>query len=81
MTRQKQQITTGEAWCDEWMSKVADEPASMSQRKLDVVKAKGGGVAVLKRSAKARGVHLLQLTDDRGIELVAASTKSFKVLT
>ena len=81
MTRKKKPETPGRAWCDAWMSKVASEPASMTQRKVDSVKAKGGGVVMLKRSAKAHGVHLVQLTDDRGVVLIAASGKPFKVLT
>ena len=67
-------------WSEAWMLQVANQPTSMTQRKLDVVKARGG-IAALKRSAKKHGVHLVQLTDDRGVDLVAASTKPFKVLT
>ena len=68
------------AWCEAWMREVASNPASMTQRKFDVVVSKGGGVSVLKKRAKKHGVHLVQLTDDRGVVLVAASTKPFKVL-
>jgi len=80
MTRATRGSPTAEAWCDNWMDTLAANPASMTQRKLDSVRAKGGGLSVLKRSAKAHGVHLLQITDDRGVELIAASTHPFKIL-
>ncbi|GAC1558111.1 MAG: hypothetical protein NVS2B9_20430 [Myxococcales bacterium] len=52
----------------------------MSQRKLAAVEAKGGGLARLRREARARGVHLVVLVDDKGNELVAASLHPFRVL-
>ena len=68
-------------WCAKWMSDVCGRPASMTQRKLSSIESKGGGLRTLKKHAKANGVHLLQLTDDKGDVLVAASTKAFHVLT
>lgn len=68
------------AWCAKWMSDVTGRPASMTQRKLSSIESKGGGLRTLKKHARASGVHLLQLTDDRGDTLVAASTKVFRVL-
>jgi len=51
----------------------------MSQQKLSSIEAHGGlelGVAM----ARAHSVHLLQLTDDKGNILVAASREPFKTL-
>ena len=53
----------------------------MSQRKLDVVEGWPGGVDDLVREAKAQGVHLLRLTDDRGVQLIAASVHPFEILS
>lgn len=69
-----------EAWAAEWLDGVADGSKTMSQRKLSAVEAKGGGLAKLRKEAKARGVHLVVLTDDTGSELVAASPHPFKVV-
>ncbi len=40
-----------------------------------------GGVDALVREAKAQGVHLLRLTDDRGVRLIAASVHPFEILS
>lgn len=68
------------SWAGRWLDGVADGTKSMSQRKLTVVERMGGGLAKVRAEAKARGVHLVLLTDDKGNELVAASTHPFKVL-
>ena len=68
------------SWVAEWLDGVADGSKTMSQRKLSVVEAKGGGMAALRKEAKARRVHLVVLTDDQGNELVAASKHPFKVI-
>lgn len=52
----------------------------MSQRKTSSVEIHGGGIQALKREAKARGIHLVRLEDDKGNDLIAASLKPFKVL-
>jgi len=52
----------------------------MSQRKLSSVETRGGGLEAVKALARERGVHLLLLEDDKGEELVAASTKPFEVV-
>ena len=41
---------------------------------------RGGGIEAVKAVAEQKGVHLLLVEDDKGIELVAASTKPFKVI-
>lgn len=64
-------------WAERWLDGVTE--SSMTQRKLSTVLA-NGGIAALKAAAKKRGIHLLQLTDDRGVELVAASKHAFKIL-
>ena len=68
------------SWADAWLASVASHPNSMRQKKLSVVEAEKGGLALLRRTARARGVHLLLLSDDRGTPLVAASLHPFKVL-
>lgn len=51
----------------------------MSQRNVRWVNA-NGGLEKLISVAKGRGVHLVQLTDDKGNELLAASREPFKSL-
>ena len=67
-------------WAAEWLDSVADGSNTMSQRKLSSVEKHGGGIEAVKLIAKQKGVHLLLLEDDKGNELVAASTKPFKVV-
>lgn len=52
----------------------------MSQRKLDVVKRREGGLATVKTRAKSLGVHLAIFVDDHGDELVVASRHPIKVI-
>ena len=75
--------TTSEAasrWATEWLDSVADGSHTMSQRKLSSVLQRGGGIDAVRAIAEQKGVHLIILEDDKGNELVAASTKSFKVV-
>jgi hypothetical protein len=44
------------------------------------VEKRGGGLAAVKKAAKAKAVHLLLLEDDKGHQVVAASVKPFKVV-
>ncbi len=67
-------------WATEWLNKVADGTATMSQRKLSSVETRGGGLEAVKALAEQRGVHLLRLEDDEGNELIAASVKPFEVV-
>ena len=64
-----------------WIAKVRDKPGSMSQRKQDVVEGWPGGVDALVREARAGGVHLLRLSDDHGVQLIAASVHPFEILS
>ena len=67
-------------WAESWLEDVAQGKLSMSQRKLSRIEERCG-IDELKRMATSRGVHLLQLTDDKGVVLVAASMHPFTVLT
>ena len=55
-----------------WLEAVASGRASMSQRGVRWVEAQGG-LNIVVAAAKARGVHLVRLTDDAGKVLIAAS--------
>ena len=66
-------------WVDSWIGSVASGSAAMSQRAVSSIEAHGGLAAVVK-AARAKGVHLVQLTDDKGRILVAASRKPFTTL-
>lgn len=67
-------------WADEWLDSVANGISTMSQRKLSSISKRGGGIEYVKTIAKQKGVHLLQITDDKGNELVAASVNPFTVI-
>ena len=69
-----------EKWAADWLDGVAAGANTMSQRKLSSVEMRGGGLEAVKALAEARGVHLVVLEDDKGNELVAASTKPFRVV-
>ena len=51
----------------------------MSQRSFASIEAHGGIDAAV-AAADARGVHLLEVIDDKGVPLIAASMTPFKVL-
>ena len=67
------------AWMDRWITGVASGTATMSQRALTAIQ-QHGGLDNAVTLATARGVHLVQLTDDKGNMLVAASLHPFKTL-
>ncbi len=71
--------TDHEAWTNTWLDAVVAGTSTMSQRKLTSIE-KHGGLAEVRRLAKAKSVHLLLVEDDKGNELVAASLKPFKVV-
>ena len=66
-------------WLIQWIESVASGAATMSQRATATVEAHGG-LAAATAIAKARGVHLLKLTDDKGKSLIAASQHPFTTL-
>lgn len=74
------ELPVEEAWTERWLNSVADGSNTMSQRKLSVVESKGGGIKAVTKAAQAKGIHLLLIEDDKGNQLVAASTKPFKVI-
>lgn len=64
----------------QWIDEVRTRPGSMSQRKESVVSTWPGGVAALVKEARSKNVHLVRLTDDQGMALIAASVHPFEVL-
>jgi hypothetical protein len=66
-------------WLDEWLAGVADGRSTMSQRALSSIE-RHGGLAAAVAAAEAHKVHLVQLTDDKGRALVAASRHPFTAL-
>lgn len=66
-------------WIADWIDAVQSGEATMSQRARSSIDAHGGLDAVIE-AARARGVHLVQLTDDKGKLLVAASREPFTTL-
>ena len=64
---------------DRWLDSVVSGEASMTQRGVRWVEAQGGLDAVT-TAARARGVHLVRLTDDQGKVLIAASLHPFEPL-
>ena len=72
-------MTDGGAWLAKWLDAVASGDATMSQRTVTSIEAHGGMDAAI-REARARGVHLVELTDDHGKQLVAASLHPFRAL-
>jgi hypothetical protein len=65
---------------EKWLDGVVAKPSSMTQRKLSSVERMAGGLASVRKLAQERGVHLLLLEDDKGDQIIAASTKVFKVI-
>ena len=66
-------------WLTSWLDAVEDGSATMSQRARSAID-RNGGLAAAIDAAKARGVHLVELTDDKGNLLVAASRHPFTSL-
>lgn len=66
-------------WMEAWIASVADGEATMSQRSVASVE-RHGGIGKAVEAARARGVHLVRLTDDEGKVLIAASLQPFETL-
>ena len=66
-------------WMESWIESVATGAITMSQRKRTSIDAHGGIVAAI-AVARIKGVHLVQLTDDKGDILVAASREPIQTL-
>ena len=69
----------GSRWIEDWIASVAGGRATMSQRKVSSIESHGGLAAAVE-AARSQGVHLVQLTDDKGTLLVAASREPFVTL-
>lgn len=67
------------SWMDTWIGSVAEGKATMSQRSMASVE-RNGGIEKAVEVARARGVHLVRLTDDEGKVLLAASLHHFESL-
>jgi len=67
------------AWIAHWLDAVRDGGATMSQRSRASIDRHGGLDAVV-AAARGRGVHLAELTDDKGRSLVAASRHPIRSL-
>ncbi|WP_425230923.1 hypothetical protein [Sphingomonas sp.] len=72
-------MTSSDNGLDRWLADIADGHATMSQRGPRWVE-KNGGLDAIVAAARARGVHLLRLTDDEGKVLIAASREAFETL-
>ncbi len=66
-------------WAIEWLDAVASGTNTMSRRKLSTIE-KHGDLSAIKKLAEERSIHLLQLEDEKGDQLIAASVKPFKVI-
>lgn len=67
------------AWLERWLDAVQSGAAAMSQRKLSSIEAHGGIEQAI-AAATRRGVHLVELIDDKGAVLVAASRHPLRTL-
>ena len=72
--------TSHEKWASDWLDSVANGSSTMSQHKVTSIEMRGGKIKEVKALAKKKGAHLLLLEDPKGNELLAASTKPFKVV-
>lgn len=63
-----------------WMEEVAARRGSMTQRARSTVDKWVGGIELLIAEAKRAGVHLAEITDDHGSQLVIASAYPITVL-
>lgn len=69
-----------EEWAEKWLKTVVSGENTMSQRKLTSIEKYAGSLAAIKKAAKSMGLHLLLVENDEGNQVVAASTKPFKVI-
>jgi hypothetical protein len=65
---------------ERWIVQVATGRATMSQRSMAVLARRGITLSTVRRIAKAHNVHVVQLTDDAGHALLAASRSPFRVI-
>lgn len=63
-----------------WLARIASGELTMGQRKVSKVMKNDGALTPIVKAARSKGIHLLQLTDDKGNVLLAGSKEAFKVL-
>jgi hypothetical protein len=80
MRRKKATTVSPEKWTADWIASIADGPNTMSARRVTSIEKRGGGIKAVAAAAKSKKVHLVMFEDDEGREVVAASTKRFKVI-
>lgn len=68
-----------QAWIGAWLDTVADGYGTLSQRAVSAID-RHGGIEVAISAAKSRNVHLVEMSDDSGKRLVAASRAPFRAL-
>ena len=74
-----EELSADDAWLAAWLDAVRDGSATMSRRARTSID-RHGGVDAAVAAARARGVHLAELTDETGRLLVAASRHPFTTL-
>lgn len=73
------QLHLNKAWMGAWLDAVATGDSAMSHRALASVERHGGLPAAVE-AARARNLHLVELSDDRGVRQVAASAAPITTL-
>ena len=68
-----------EQWVEDWLKAVVRGASTMRQRRVASIE-KHASIITLKRIAKKMGIHLLLVEDEEGNQVVAASTKPFKII-
>ena len=63
-----------------WISSIADGKLSMGQKNVKALVEREGELSIVIEAAIAAGIHLVQLTDEHGIEFIAASKYPYKIL-
>ncbi len=73
------QSNLDQAWVGAWLDAVADGFQSASRRPVSMIERHGGLEAAI-AAARSRNVHLMEIVDDSGKRLVAASRTPFREL-
>ncbi len=73
------QANLDQAWIGSWLDAVVDGFQSASRRPMAMIERHGGIEAAI-AAAKSRNVHLMEIIDDSGRHLVAASRTPFRAL-
>ena len=73
------QANLDQAWIGAWLDAVADGYGVLSQRPVSMIE-RHGGLETAIAAAKSRDVHLMEIVDDSGKRLIAASRTPFRAL-